>query len=181
MEKVLVPPPMDRNERRRRARLSEKLYEMHGMFTRESRKSIANRALAFFKDAMFYERPRLATNVHVTLHMSKNLDAMGYCDYDDDESRPRDFRILLDRSIDKVDIVETIAHEMVHVWQFATGKLVDLADGRSKYDGHKYDRDDMPYGELPWEVEAYGMEEGLIRLWIDNEKKRGSVGQIKGR
>jgi len=171
MENVLIPPPMNRNERRRRARLYSRLTDMHGFLTGESKKSIAHRALAFFKDVMFYDRRRLASNVHVTIHMSRKLDALGFCDYDDEESRPRDFKIRLSSHCSRADIVETVAHEMVHVWQFATGKLVDLADGRSKYDGHKYDRNDMSYGELPWEVEAYNMEESLIRLWIDNEKR----------
>lgn len=177
----MIPPPMDRNERRRRDRLYGKLSDMHGFFTGESKKSIANRALAFFKSVLFSDRPRLAHNVHVTLSMSGKIGALGFCEYDDEESRPRDFKIALNRNCTRADIVETVAHEMVHVWQYSTGKLRDMADGGSKYAGHKYNRDEIPYGELPWEVEAYQMEEPLIRQWIESEKKRAAVVKAKKR
>ena len=173
-----VPPSMDRNERRRRDRLRTKLLDIHDG---ESKKSLAERSAFFFKNVLFSERPRLARNVHVTVRVKKDLGAMGYCDYDEYGRSPRDFRIAIHAMCERPDVVETVAHEMVHVWQFATDRLVDLANGDSKYDGHKYCRSDMTYGEYPWEVEAYALEEELVRLWIKHCTEEKSVAKSKRR
>jgi len=59
----------------------------------------------------------------------------------------------------------TIAHEMVHVKQIASGKL--KAGSRSiMWNGRKY-RPSTPYLNRPWEVEAFQKQELIFRRAIE--------------
>lgn len=69
--------------------------------------------------------------------------------------------------------LKTLAHEMVHVKQYAlrelTKNLVVSRGGKvsmvSYWKGEKYKakRKEDEYWDCPWEIEAYGREEGLYR------------------
>ena len=64
-------------------------------------------------------------------------------------------------------IVRTVLHELVHVKQFARGEL------DSKYKGMRWKTahvtDDVDYMDLPWEKEAYKMEDKLAaKFWSEN-------------
>lgn len=67
--------------------------------------------------------------------------------------------VALDSKLPVDDLVQTLAHEMVHVKQYAKGQLKDLVDKKGneyktwlgkKFEGHYYDQ--------PWEVEAFKRE-----------------------
>lgn len=86
-----------------------------------------------------------------------------------DAGRPRQFAIEIHPGIGAPDILETLAHEMVHVRQFAKGHL---NDGMSRWKGAHADLDSLDYYARPWEKEAMALEEGLLfkfkmaeRLW----------------
>ena len=66
---------------------------------------------------------------------------------------------------------EAIAHEMVHMDQMKRGDL-NYDDKNVYWKGKKYDRDDMNEGskKLPWEKEAYELQEVLL-----NEYKKNMV------
>ena len=46
--------------------------------------------------------------------------------YEDSNHRPKEFTIRVDKSYSLRRMLESIAHEMVHVSQFATGRWVEL-------------------------------------------------------
>ena len=58
------------------------------------------------------------------------------------------------------DMVKTIIHEIVHIKQIHNGELV-LGEGlqKSTWYGAVYDKN---YHELPWEVEAYEIENEIM-------------------
>jgi len=62
------------------------------------------------------------------------------------------------------DVIKTVMHEMVHVWQWATGLCKDYADGRRMWKGKDYT--DTPYSNQPWERQAYRMQETLFEKWL---------------
>lgn len=72
------------------------------------------------------------------------------CDY-----RPRAFEIELHNRMDPEQYVQTLLHELWHVYQHVKGALKD------KY-GKRYwrgiDCSSMDYSEQPWEVQAHQME-----------------------
>ena len=52
---------------------------------------------------------------------------LGEIAFDDNNHRPKEFTMTVDKTVSIRRIMETIAHEMVHVKQYAKGELVDLS------------------------------------------------------
>ena len=78
-----------------------------------------------------------------------------------------------DESRDKFN--ETDCHEMVHVWQIATGRMKDTWRGGYKQlwkckDGKYRNYGKTSYERQPWETEAYAMEGKLAELFKKYEK-----------
>jgi len=61
-----------------------------------------------------------------------------------------------------------LAHELTHAKQYMTGELYDYADGgvRWRKERLEYNQDDWyEYYDSPWEIEAFGREWGLFKLF----------------
>jgi len=57
----------------------------------------------------------------------------------------------------------TVFHEMVHIDQYVTGRLV-RAHGKAYWRGQEIS-DDVPYLERPWEIEAEQMALEMAEWW----------------
>jgi hypothetical protein len=90
--------------------------------------------------------------------------------------RPRSFEVYLDHhrmlhdDYDRVrddtewghEILRTLGHELVHVKDYVSGVL-NWKNDLLYYKGKHYDCDNLiDYFDLPYEVEAYGRERGLL-------------------
>ena len=120
--------------------------------------------------------PRMKTlNVDIKLTKLKG-DANGYCLRDS----PRDFSIEVDHTQGLRTMLETIAHEMVHVKQYARSEMTDwiIEDKFYKWKGD-FVPESTDYWDLPWEIEANGREVGLFVRWAqDNGYAKKSWTQI---
>ena len=65
--------------------------------------------------------------------------------------------------------MDTIAHEMVHVKQYARNELREHGDSQFTWLNESVDGTKINYFDLPWEIEAHGREEGLFRRWAEQE------------
>jgi len=93
-------------------------------------------------------------------------DAYGYCLHVDD----REFEVELHSRIKQRRLLETVAHEMVHVKQYARGELYEsTAQGKHRWQG-KWLNKDPEYWDRPWEIEAHGREIGLFVRWAESHK-----------
>lgn len=114
---------------------------------------------------------RLAKNINVRVTFipdyNKKTGCSGTCIWEDDYIRPREFVIELDSSDKPETILQNLAHEMVHVKQWARGELKDVMRGYSlcKWMGKVVDTDTVEYYDTPWEIEAFGREYGLYIRW----------------
>ena len=108
--------------------------------------------------------PRMNT-IDITINLSAPQGAMGYCLELDDN---RTFEIEVDRSLTLRKLLETVAHEMVHVKQYARREMNDFAfkEVHYKWKG-KLVPDSTDYWDLPWEIEANGREVGLFIRWCE--------------
>ena len=111
--------------------------------------------------------PQLTTDIAIELNIVDNLVRDERMDaavtWLEDPVKPRKFVMELDAGLNLERTLEMLAHEMVHVKQFATGELVDSLSGKTvKWQGKRVSvRDDDGYWTLPWEIEAYGRQPGL--------------------
>jgi len=100
-------------------------------------------------------------NVHVKLTTLK--DAYGYCLAE----TYNDFEIEIHSKLRLRRMLETVAHEMVHVKQFARGELYEgIRVNKHRWQG-EWLEDNIDYWDLPWEIEAHGRETGLFIRWCE--------------
>jgi hypothetical protein len=107
------------------------------------------------KDLMPRLSQFLLIDVKIVRGLAKKEDILGDATWSDPDSRyPRDFEIRLDSSMSRLDMVETIAHEMTHIKQYAKGELKDYFRclNRTRWKGKVYES--LKYEERPWELEA---------------------------
>lgn len=93
----------------------------------------------------------------------------GYCMPIDDDAydRPRSFELEINSGVKLRRLLETVAHEMVHVKQFARGELYQgIRVNKHRWQG-EWLEDNIDYWDLPWEIEAHGREAGLFIRWAE--------------
>lgn len=133
--------------------------------TAAQRRKLSLEAIELFKQHLFKRNKRLSKLINIDLRFKDLRDAWGICDHDGNGIKPREFTVLIHRELhDEKSVITTVAHEMVHVWQYATGKLRDYEAPVHRYENHLYDAD-MSYRDMPWEIEARRLEKVLYRLW----------------
>ena len=121
--------------------------------------------------------PRHRTlNIDVMLTKTFEDGAQGFCYQGDDD---RDFTIEIDHRLSRVkskeEFIECVMHEMVHVWQAASGRMKDTIRGGYKKlwkckDGKYRNYLKTEYAKQPWEVEAYRMQGSLTKTFIKEYK-----------
>jgi hypothetical protein len=76
----------------------------------------------------------------------------------------REFEIEVDSNQSHKSLIKTVCHEMVHVWQHATGMLHD-----NHWNG--VDHSASEYIDRPWEIQAYNFETNLYKKFLSTIKK----------
>jgi len=123
---------------------------------------------------------RMCTSLEVYVVMKKKLEHnySGFCSFVDHYKGKRTFEIELAKGFSVRETLCSLAHEVVHLKQFATRELKDtmITANVSEWKGEKIDENKIDYWDLPFEIEAYGREKGLysrfaISVGIDKEKR----------
>ena len=142
-------------------------------FNRSKRRDI-EKAVEFFAHQLM--DPRMVRKLELDIEHNPKLDVQGECVSEDDTKNPRWFTITLRDGKDDEELIKTLAHEMVHVKQYAKNELAKVLTaargGRgiriaSKWKGEIWDpkKKEDAYWDCPWEIEAYGREVGLFYKW----------------
>ena len=138
-----------------------------------SKQEIAN-ALHFYAEYLMSQR--LLRNIEIDIVLEKNLirneGDQAYCVNVSDAGAARKFEISIDSGMGKRALLIALAHEMVHVKQYAKGELQYLSSKKlQRFQGKEYHPDFM-YWEKPWEIEAFGRELGLYTMYKQSKKKK---------
>ena len=119
-------------------------------------------------------RKDLARNISVDIQIVKRMekktngDQMGTCLITGECSRPREFDLEIDGSHRTTLILKILAHEMVHIWQFATRKWIQYEKKDiEKWKGEVFEWKGLGYSDLPWEAEALEKEVILFHNLIE--------------
>lgn len=112
---------------------------------------------------------KLRNSVEIQIKFVKNLDVLGSAGIAGFNSRnkAREFSIELHANITAKKIFETLAHEMVHIKQYVYD---ELNDDMSKWQGKRINSEKIDYWFQPWEIEAHGLESGLLNKFTIHEK-----------
>jgi len=116
---------------------------------------------------------RLANNIKLKIRITEKLkdsNFYGSVIWEDDNHRPREYDMELCNYLKDSMLYRVLAHEIVHIRQYATGDLKDLA---SHADYCKW-KDTMvqsegrgsgSYFDLPWEIEARKQQGIILGDW----------------
>tara|TARA_B100000085_G_C18348191_1_gene433219 strand:- start:175 stop:597 length:423 start_codon:yes stop_codon:yes gene_type:complete len=107
--------------------------------------------------------PRMRT-LDIEVVLTNISDADGYCNSDNN----REFELEIDKKLKDNDFISTVAHEMVHVWQYATRQLTQRGC-KELWRGKDYT--DASYSKKPWERQAVRMEKQLLQDFKKTRKK----------
>ena len=111
---------------------------------------------------------RLMESLEITINLKKNLLSKegneGSVIWEDDGYRPREFTIELDTTVKIRNLLITLAHEMVHIKQWAKDEMYEYMNvaGMVRFKGEKVHMEITDYWDYPWEIEAYGKQLGLF-------------------
>jgi len=108
-----------------------------------------------------------------------------WCTYEGVQNDRKIFRIVLNsnqlnkkakKSLVRLKkLLVDLGHELVHVKQYLNNEMFDYVTGGVRYKGsyfdHSYQEDEEAYYESPWELDAYGREWGLYKMFCTKMKK----------
>jgi hypothetical protein len=135
---------------------------------REKNRARYENALRFYLDKLGVTEKDLK-GVEVTIFLRKSKDR-GCCQHDEGVRKPKLFDIIISPG-GPVSPLQTLAHETVHLKQFVLGELRMLSKC-NKWKGKvwKSDGTDLDdYYDSPWEIEAFGKEQGLYVRFLNEE------------
>ena len=111
----------------------------------------------------------LRENIELVIKFDRKMSNYGECSVEghSPSNKAREFLIKLHPDIGADNILKTLAHELVHVKQFARHETNDCL---TRWHGSKIDSEEIEYYDHPWEIEAYGKEGGLYYKFMMAEE-----------
>ena len=137
--------------------------EVHGSF--KSKRRLTEEVIHCCIQEMM---PRMET-LDIYVNLDKLPEADGYCL----AITNREFHLEIEKTLTEDDFITAVCHEMVHVKQFARGETKDVNLFTKLWKGAEYlsaysTIDE--YMKLPWEKEAYEMQEILLKKFKKVQK-----------
>ena len=102
------------------------------------------RFLPYVRRAIYYYcehllSKKLLENIYLKVRFNSKLEVYGYASVEEynDSGKPREFCIEINPNIGAHDILETLAHEMVHVKQYAYSEMNEAC---TRWLGNKFQK-----------------------------------------
>lgn len=134
---------------------------------------LCKEALKFFGKRLLGEPLYHRLNVKLVFEeFEKKSREYAFCEWEYENHRAKDYILTINKNLSKKETLLAIAHEMVHVKQYAKGELKDyLRVKKCKWKGEIIDSDAVDYWDHPWEIEAHGREKGLYVKFLESLKR----------
>jgi uncharacterized protein YjaZ len=120
-------------------------------------------AILYFADNLISKQ--LQKHITIKLSFINSADTYGEVEVTDYNSKgqPRDFTLFIDKNISEEEKIHTIAHELVHVKQYAYN---ELNEQMTLWRGKKVSEEQFEkYCDRPWEKEAYELGDKLYEQY----------------
>jgi len=133
---------------------------------REHFSPIIKKASHYFAEQLI--SPKMLQQIHLKIKFDSKLEEYGYASVKQHASlkKRRHYLIEINPHIGARDILDTLAHEMVHIKQYVYG---ETNESLTRWKGQMIS-EDVDYFNHPWEIEAYGMSRGLFTKFVVQEK-----------
>lgn len=134
-------------------------------------KAICKDSVRFYGKQLFSSR--LYKNIKVSIIFEKLPNPINaFCQWSDDNNTCREFVITINSKLNKKTTLIALAHEMIHVKQFAKKELKDyLRSDKVKWKGKVFALEKVKYWSCPWEKEAYKNDGILYEMYKQSKKK----------
>jgi hypothetical protein len=128
----------------------------------------------FVLDKFFTQNRKKKLHIDIVFvkDLFKNNNTYANCVWEDDYKRPNEFTIQMDPDQRIQLLLNSLAHELVHVKQWAKGEYYELVSKPKvyKFNGKLVDTQKVDYWDTPWEIEAHGRAIGLVVQWVRKAK-----------
>lgn len=120
-------------------------------------------AMSFFADSLLTKQ--MSRHIIVTVTLKSKMKALGLTCVEDYNlaGKPREFILEVNKNQSEEEILRTLAHEMVHVKQYAYGELNEEA---TYWCGETLSIN-LEYHEQPWEIEAHDIGDMLYYDYME--------------
>lgn len=127
------------------------------------------KALRYFAKTLL--SPTLIETLSIRVIFESTRGFKASVEWTDRPERAKQYRIVVRDTLSAEMTLLSLAHEMVHVKQYATGQMRDYLNEPDfvRWEKERYvfkDENSEQYWFAPWEVEAYGKERGLTKLFV---------------
>jgi hypothetical protein len=102
--------------------------------------------------------------VNFTLKLAEHVEGMTFCQNYPDADAYQLIQVRIDSRLNEMQQRLVLAHEMVHVKQFAKGELKVLSNQKVMWKGKFYFRRTYSQ-ETPWEKEAFRADDQLVKQY----------------
>ena len=133
-------------------------------------RSLCKEAIYYYGEELLGKR--LSKNIKISLIFEKMPNPIyALCHWQDDNHKCREFIIIVHKNLNKKQTLIALAHEMVHVKQYARGELKDyLRSEQVKWQNKVYNLNKVKYWTCPWEKEAYKKDHILYEAFKQRNK-----------
>ena len=138
-----------------------------------SRRKVCKALRFYAKTATLKMSPALVETLYITVVFGRCRGFKASLIWTDKPERAKRYRMMIRETMSHDEVLAAVAHEFVHVKQFATGQLRDYVSDpdfvRWENEAHEYIEDTEFYWFAPWEIEAYGKERGLFKMFLKTQ------------
>lgn len=128
----------------------------------------------FVIDKFFTKAKRAKLDIGIYFEKDLFIETSQYanCVWEDEHYRPEEFTIQIEPKQSIQLLLNSLAHELVHVKQWAKGEFYELQREKKvyKFNGQRFDTSKIDYWDTPWEIEAHGRAIGLVVQWVRANK-----------
>lgn len=106
------------------------------------------------------------TTLDINVRLNPRIEEVeGFCLCEDRNT----FELEMDSRMPTDELIRTICHEMVHVRQYFKRELRDMYGNKKAWKTRVYNEDRTDYLDLPWEKEAFKLQDILYEEFIESD------------